>query len=75
MIFVYIFFFLSVKSLSRTWGSEIRDFGAREGMPWLCDVGYWMAVNSTTNNFIMSLPFLFLCGYIQARCTMYDEGY
>jgi len=74
MVIVLIFIWFSIKSLSRTIGIEIKNFGSREGIEFLYDAGHWLAMNDSTHHFIMFLPFLIVGGYIQARIRLAYES-
>jgi len=74
MVIVLIFIWFSIKSLSRTIGIEIKNFGSREGIEFLYDAGHWLAMNDSTHHFIMFFPFLLMAAYVQARAQYIRES-
>jgi len=72
MVFVVIFIFLVIKSLTRTLGEEVMDFGSRNGVEFLYDFGLYMCMQGNWIPYILTAPFALLCCYISAR-IQYDE--
>jgi len=73
MVFVVIFIFFVIKSLTRSFGQEIWMFGARQDIEFLYDLGQYMCMQGNWITYILTAPFALLCCYISARSQMYDE--
>jgi len=72
MVFVVIFIFLVIKSLTRALGEEVMDFGSMQGIEFIYDFGLSMAMSGSWIPYILTAPFAILCCYISAR-IQYDE--
>jgi len=73
MVFVVIFIFFVIRSLTRALGDEIRDFGARQGIEFIYDFGFAMAMNDSWAPYILTAPFALLCCYISALIQYNEE--
>jgi len=73
MVFVVIYIYFVMKSLTRSFGEEIWMFGARENIGFLYDIGSYMCMQGNWVAYILTSPFALFCCYISARSQMYDE--
>ena len=73
MVFVVIFIFVVIKSLTRALGEELRDFGSLQGIEFIYDLGFSMCMNDSWIPYILTSPFALICCYISARIQYEEE--
>ena len=73
MVFVVIFIFLVIKSLTRSLGEEVMDFGSRNGVEFLYDFGLYMCMQGNWIPYILTATFALFSCYISARIQYNEE--
>jgi len=74
MVFVVIYIFFVIKSLTRSLGEEIMDFGSRQGVEFIYEFGLSLAMSNSWAPYILTAPFALLCCYISAQIQYGEEN-
>jgi len=73
MIFVVIYIFFVIKSLTRSLGEEVMDLGSRQGIEFIYDFGLYMCMQGNWIPYILTSPFFLMCAYISAQIQYGEE--